>query len=819
MRLDRLEIRGFNHFETPCMLNIAELPHGLIAIQGQNGAGKTTTLDAALAGLFGPGAANRAFPSREGTLAQYATSREAYIDSLWTLEGKGQYRARVNVDSQSRKTDAVLLRVEPSGREVPLNDGKVTTYRDVIASIFPSQKSVLASAFASQNKRGSFGELGQSERLALFRELADLEHLETKSQTAKRCQQVADGIAGRIRSALDVLRQGVTPEQLALLAAAHEELVLGLGELTWQRAEAVNRLTAAEAVRASSQQAAQAHVAAQATVDGLRQALARIEADLAALDPSTLERAYTASFGQIDGRYRAAMKRIAVRRQSLVSAYDLAVEDRQERIVNNEKLLADGDTIRQAIERTKKAEQEIVSLHEKETAVRREQDHVWEQIASTQIDLDKSTAAVKELEAVRRRAGLLTTVKFGDECGIDPVCPLVTDAVSARQRIPELEDVASQVQTLETAIYLWREKGLRAGEDLALIAHNVTKTQRVISLCEPFVKRAAYLDAATTRIAEYRRDAMTAETSHATALLGLDTETRQVEETKRSETASAVELNERQIKEMNVRRAELTTESSRLRAEYKIAALEDERTVGASAQLAEAERECKAAQYAISDMDATAARLETELKHATRQQADFTHRQAQTDDAERRLRIVEDEMLAWQVLAKALGREGIQRIEIDSSGPQISSIANTLLEVGFGTRYQIQIVTQVATASGKDTKEKFVVEVLDQLHGGEAREMGDLSGGEKTIIEEGLRAAISAYVNLRSRQPIRTFFRDECTGSLSPENVGPYIALLRKLRELSGVQTILFATHSMEAAELADAVVEIEQGKVKSIRR
>ena len=207
------------------------------------------------------------------------------------------------------------------------------------------------------------------------------------------------------------------------------------------------------------------------------------------------------------------------------------------------------------------------------------------------------------------------------------------------------------------------------------------------------------------------------------------------------------------------------------------------------------------------------ATLESERKHTSARLSSLRLKQTQVAEYERRLRIVEDEGLAWQSLAKWCGKDGLQRLEIDAAGPVVSSLANNLLEVGYGTRFSVDIVTQVATTDGKDTKEKFTILVLDNAHGGAPREIGDLSGGEKVVVEEAVRAALSCYVNMRSRHRFRTLFRDETTGALDPENAPKYVAMLRRLREMSGADQILFITHSPECAELADVQVHVVEGQ------
>ena len=820
MRLLSHKMAGFNHLTGPFELALGDLPLGLVAMVGGNGEGKSSIgLEGAFAGLYGPGAQTRAFPSREGTLASYATSRTAYIDDAWDLGSVGTFRVRVNVDGTRRTTDAVLLQVTPDGREMPLNDGKTSTFRTAVSERFPSQRSLLASAFAGQTRRGSFGELGQKERMELFVELADLAYLETKAATARECVRIAESVAVRIRAALDVLQRDVTPERIAELTQRFAQISVEIEASSRQLTDSVNRLTAADRQRQDWQALASQHAAIVVKVDGLRQALARVEAELTSLDPAALQRAHSAMLDQIDARHASTTTGVRNRRQGLTTAYLAATADREERIRNNQTLLAEAETIRAAVTKTQAAEAELVECRRQQDDVRQRHEVAKEQIRVRQAELVKSEQAVKELEAVTRRAELLGTVKFGDACGIDPVCPLVTDAVSARARIPELEGQAQHAPTLRDGIAHWTAEATWHAEDLVALCAKGGELDAQITALAPFVKRAVYLDAADGRILEYRRDAQAAEASHKAALDGLAAEERQADETRAADIQVASDGIQRQALDLEAKRLTLGDEIGLARQRVLDATTEAERTAGAAQSLAVVEQQIGALRIAIAEIERTGTKLQVEREHAEWQQQELSARQAQAEDAARRLRIVEDELLAWQTLAKALGRDGLQRLEIDAAGPVVSDLANQLLEVGYGTRFQIQIVTEVATASGKDTKEKFTVECLDQLHGGEPRDLGDLSGGERVIVEEALRAALSAYVNLRSRQPIRTLFRDECTGALSPENVGPYIALLRKLRELSGVEQILFVTHSVEAAELADAVVEIEGGCVKAIRR
>ena len=822
MRLVSHRMCGFNHFEEPFVLDLLGLPQGLVAIVGGNGMGKTSLgLEGPFAALYGPTEPGKpAFPSRDGKLADYATSRQAYIDDTWTLDGVGTFRIRVNVDGQRRVTEASIEEVLADGRRVSLNpDGKSVTYREEVLKRFPSRTSLLASAFASQNRRGSFGDLTQPERIALFRELADLQHLEDKAQTAKQCAQVADGIAARIGSALEVIRRDASPEQAEALARTVAQIGLEIGTAQADRRAAVNRLTKSEADRVRWQTEAQRHAVALEKADGARQALARAEAEVRLLDLAAPAMEHADELRRVTARLTAAVQSIVARRTQVVAAHRKGKAERNQRIAEQQDLLHDGELIRGAVARAQQAEQRIAALRKDEQVQRADLESAREQVRARQSGLATAETAARDLELVRKRAELLVTVKFGDECGVEPACPLVTDAVTARARIPDLEGQAQHAPSLRDGIAHWTQKAAEHEVALRESSSSLVKAERDLQASAADAKRAPHLDAAEARIAEYRSDQQQADDTHATALAGLDAETTQAGTQHQQETQVADARLDEQRAALDVKLAALSLAVAQAQEAVASADREAASSADAARQLTEAETTLKAVQQEIADLDRTTARLEAEQEAVRRQQADLAAKQAQADETARRLRTVEDELLAWQTLAKALGRDGIQKLELDHAGPVVSDIANTLLQVGYGTRFSINFVTQVATADKKEMKERFTCEISDEEHGGEPRDLADLSGGERVVIEECIRAALATYVNLRSRTRVKTLFRDETTGALSPDNGPRYIALLRKMLELSGATQCLFVTHNEDLAMLADAIVHVENGCVKSIQR
>ena len=47
----------------------------------------------------------------------------------------------------------------------------------------------------------------------------------------------------------------------------------------------------------------------------------------------------------------------------------------------------------------------------------------------------------------------------------------------------------------------------------------------------------------------------------------------------------------------------------------------------------------------------------------------------------------------WVLLERALGREGIQALEIDAAGPEVSQTCNELLQACYGPRFRVELRT------------------------------------------------------------------------------------------------------------------------------
>ena len=288
MRIEKLTLRGFLRFRDQVAIDLTAIPEGLVALVGSNGV-KTTLLEAAPAALY------RSWMSR-GDIIEYATGRDSFLELQIGIEGQGTYRTRVNCDGPGRKSDAVLEAVQPNGARRVLNDGKVSTYDQAIARVFPRRMSsgqrvrraVQGRVVHHPDKKG---------RKQLFAHLLGIERYETMAQTARQAATLAEQTRMRLQAQRDTIA-----------------------------AEASDR--AAEEIH---------HLA-----NGLQADSGRAELDL---------RAVTASIEQLEGRlatmsdvvaaYSAATQRIATLRMELTSREQEQARLDAERTLVRDTLTAD----------------------------------------------------------------------------------------------------------------------------------------------------------------------------------------------------------------------------------------------------------------------------------------------------------------------------------------------------------------------------------------------------------------------------------------------------------------------------------------------
>jgi exonuclease SbcC len=831
--------------------------------------------------------------SRQGALVDYALARDSFLEAQFTLDGRGTFRARVTLDGVKRGQDAVLVPVLPDGTEGPaLNDGKVSSYDAAIAGLFPSLQLLRASAVIAQDRRGSFADLDPKGRKALFGEMIGTGHYQQMSDTARAAANMVDAARGRLTAVRDALARDTTPDAIEAIASREQSMGLEIERVSDVRSDVRAAMARLEAGLSELREQAATHQAALIThqaiwpriqqaegdAEQVRQevenARGRHQADLEALadtqetlddldvqvaDPEWLDQ----ELGQIDADLHRAMARLdasaadvtTVTRalQSIADDLQHQQQDVETRIGNNRTILQQAPEIRAAAAVKTRAEAQMVTLRQRETAFRNTARDAQTKVNDAVTHLVQIDAAASQLRHLEQAVAALSGVPCHGE-GQFGACRFLTDAKAAEHTIPELRRTVATRASWEQQ----RDEQVGAGkavdQDLVDVAGQMRRLEQDISTATIKARLLASVETAESRIEDLEKQRTVNEQHAETAKAGVHAREalrqadlaecirqKAVDAANRREQAQALE--KRRQDALYQRRAavqaETGAEMARVTARYqarqiqlqdqlttldgvlvtlrvKLAAAEqDERDYAGAARAAAAlQGELAADRRRWDDLTMTLATLQAEQQNVTRQRLAFEARRMELDGLTARIETLADEQVEWNLLTKTLGRDGLQTLEIDAAGPTVSHYTNELLSVCFGSRFSVDLVTQEAKADGKGFKESFHIKVYDNERGGAARDLGDLSGGEKVIVGEALANAIALYNNSRSGMKIETLFRDETTGALDPETAPLYVAMLRKVQQLGDVRQICYVTHSPVAAALADAQIQFAGGTV-----
>ncbi|MGE3276760.1 MAG: AAA family ATPase [Vicinamibacterales bacterium] len=774
MRLELVTVKDMLRFSgAPVTLDLREVPAGLVAIIGPNGEGKTTILEAGMAAIF------RAFPSRDGKdLFDYATSREAFIEALFVVDGRGRFRARVAVDGVRRTSDAVLVRVEPDGREVPLNDGKVSTYDAAVAEIFPPRDVLMASAVAAQNRAGSFVTLDRRGRKDLFARLLGLEQMEAMAQTARSAVAILEPARATLVGRRDVLAEAGSSAAVAAVEQAIQAAEAADTANTEREGGLRHLVETREGERATLVDAATRHGAAKARL-----------AALAEQSLETLRRQSAVTRRQQDAERQAQAERQAadtVLRQTHAAA--------DERIGNNRQhVIGRAEAIRAAVATVARVRAEKAPVDEQIAALSTRQDDARRALDGLVEPLQRARAEVTDLERAAEDAATLGTVPCGG-AGDFAACSFLSRAQAAATRAARLPEARDALAALET-----RRADLAAGSEamgveMSALRATADRLARELAGAEKDASLAEALKHAEDRIAELEADKVRAAEVHAATVTAI--------ETRLAEVVAGVQAETR----------DFNAEIDRQGAEVASAEVEVDETADAADKLAACDVSIAEARRGLDAVVAERGRLAGELAGLRARRDQVARDAAELARVHEAIRTLEAELLEWQLIAKALGRDGLPVLEIDHAGPTVSAYANDLMSACAGPRFTVDLVTQVAKASGKGLKEAFDLHVYDNLRGGEARDIADLSGGEQILVDEALKNALALFVNARNVSPIQTCWRDETTGPLDAENATRYLDMVRRVAAIGGFHQVLYVTHNRDAANRADARVRVSDG-------
>lgn len=830
MRLDHLKLRGFMtaFAGKDVTIDFTALPPGLIAFVGNNGEGKTTLLEAGPAGVY------RQLMSREHELVDYAQDRDSCIEARWTFDD-ATYRARLQADGIKRSTTAVLMR---EGDHKPLNDGKVSTFDPAVRAIFPPVEVFKASAFGAQDKSGSFITLGKKDRRDLFASFLGADRLIRMSETASKAAAIVERKRVEVLAEIDQLSRATSAETKATLdglARTHDD---DFAVATVTRDELATAIAHDESRLATLQGQVAAYATAQQRLTGIEASmktrldeLLHLEADHAAagVDESNAmdrmvidhERQVQALTDKIDDA--GAGTELG----ELVKARAGKLADIDTKLANNVKIKEQADDIRAAVADLKAFTARLEEHRRTVTALMADERALAATIAEVERAIADYTKPKTELDRATQDSQLLETVPCGG-AGEYAACQLLVNATTAKARIAELEQqIDGLTDTLKDRAR-HAEASIQLADRILLEQRIVASLQTDIARVAPTAKYESTLAAAEARIEEltaskvavntdFDRQVADAETRAAARRAELLQQKAALVESTMAREAEASARAKARAQSVAKQRTTLEAAIAGLKVDRQDAVTEIERTATAQQESSELQAQLAKDRRLREEAIAAIATAAAGQQDVARRRAELDVKTKRKSQAVAQLQALDTELVEWQLLQKALGRDGLPDLEIDQAGPGISATTNQLLSACFSSRFSVELVTQVARADGKGLKEEFTVLVTDNENGCAVRDIRDLSGGEQVIVAEALMNAVALYVHERSQTPMRTIFRDETTGPLNKDNTQRYIQMLRKVLELGGIHQILFISHDPDAFNLADAQIRIEGGKATPV--
>lgn len=870
MRPLRLRLSGLTRFAEPIDIDLSELPPGLVAVVGGNGEGKTTILDA-----LGPVPLFRELSTKPGSLKDWSTRRDTSIDVEIAFGGR-VYRHLVTVDPLADggrgKEEAYLFE---DGH--PITNGRVKDYDEAVRKVYRlpdeaqrARDAVYASAFAKQDRRGSFANLKPADRKDLFAHLLGLgalqriaerakEHRAPLDAAAKRFDEEATTIA-RDREARDQVRSMIAASEveLAPLVAAEERATAAHATAAAAAATAIATLEQLEAARTVAEkriaELAVERAAATQEAATVRSQIERIEA-LTATEGAIRERAAALDAAnraadQLTNDWRAA----DATAKAHTAAANAAMEARDRAAAAAQRARASLAGAREALDALPNLRARLAPLAElrakrvtldaairdEDTALRLAQRDARNEAGADDLRVQEAHAALRGAEG---KAELVDGVPckgrtlYEEEGGVRAcgTCRFLTDGAAARDQLPDLRRALDDAKAKRTATQRRVDEATTRGEALTAQRAALTALDGQIGALTPDEHRLlryeataeaatgaqATLDeheAARVRHAE-ELDAAKVELATATAALERIVADGASARTRQREHAGADEA----LREFEAARVRLPMYRDQLaRAEHRLQAAETAHAAVRLPPAPTAQREVAAAAGAAAEVARVALSGARGATQAAREAlARLNGRLAQIGDVEARQGALDARRLTIAtrraglvLLEAAFGREGIQALEIDAAGPEVSGLCNALLEACYGPRFLVALRTVQEAKGARVQKEVFDVAVLDALRGGSARPIEGFSGGEQVLINEAIRLAIAVFNARRHGAQFEVLFRDEGDTGLGVKERPHYPAMLRRACELGGFRNVFFITHHPEVWEQADALLRVEGGRV-----
>lgn len=399
---------------------------------------------------------------------------------------------------------------------------------------------------------------------------------------------------------------------------------------------------------------------------------------------------------------------------------------------------------------------------------------------------------------------------------------LATMGQEVRRRLQEAADRKSEAEALEAKVAAQQR---RLDQRLAVLERDLAEAQ---AAQERLPQAQGALDGVRGRLAaeayapeERRRLAVLQEEL---AALGYDAVAHE-QARRQVEALKAYEERQRQLE-----RAEQTlaqAEQALAEAEEQLARWqaqseeERERLREMEAELGRYPSDLEQRLAEAEEAQATALRRQSLLQErlgAARQRLDDLRQKAhQREEKQSALAGLAADKVAYEELAVAFGKNGLQALLIDSALPELEAEANQILARMTNNRMAVAIETQRERRSGEGAIETLDIRIADELG---TRPYELYSGGEDFRINFALRVALSKLLARRKGAPLPTLIVDEGFGSLDRAGREQVVEAIGAIRD--DFQCILVVTHIEELRDAFPVRIECtktERGSVATVVR
>lgn len=176
---------------------------------------------------------------------------------------------------------------------------------------------------------------------------------------------------------------------------------------------------------------------------------------------------------------------------------------------------------------------------------------------------------------------------------------------------------------------------------------------------------------------------------------------------------------------------------------------------------------------------------------------------ARKDEITGNIKETKNELLIFQELAKAFGKNGLQALIIEHAVPEIEAEANKILSrLTEGTMtLSLEMVRPTQKGGEKETLEIYIGDSSG------TRSYETFSGGEAFRIDFALRVGISKFIANRSGAQLRTLVIDEGFGTQDREGLSQFVHVINSIKD--DFDKILAITHVDELKERFPVRIEV----------